>query len=420
MGLLSEVESWFRHRGVPQVLPLSVRIRAALGRSAPLFVALVVLDSAWQVVAASADTFERAVELTVPMAFVLLLFVLAPVAAALAGWVTWRTVHRSDLASRIVGLVAIPAWVAVGAILAARAQGIAVAGPLWFRLTAAAALLGLIVLGVDSLIHWALRRTLRELWSVGPMVLRVLPVLMVAVLFLFFNAEIWQVAAGLDTARTFGVAGVLSILALLVVIVTARDELRPHVERSSPEDGGIEALLHGTPLAGVVCEGEPATLRPGERVNFLLVPIAAQSIQVALFGVVMLTFFIAFGTLAISDPVAASWMGRAPDAISFLDVPLGVSVELLRVSLILASFCALSFAASASTDRAYRAAFLEPILREARVNLVAQHAYRHLRDEVTPRTADTASDAPGETGDTSENTTDDTTETGRPERISGD
>jgi len=136
--------------------------------------------------------------------------------------------------------------------------------------------------------------------------------------------------------------------------------------------------------------------------------------------VVMLTFFIAFGTLAISDPVAASWMGRAPDAIAFLDVPLGVSVELLRVSLILASFCALSFAASASTDRAYRAAFLEPILREARVNLVAQHAYRHLRDEVTPRTADTASDAPGETDDTSENTTDDTTETGRPERISGD
>ena len=189
MGLLSEVESWFRHRGVPQVLPLSVRIRAALGRSAPLFVALVVLGSAWQVVAASADTFERAVELTVPMAFVLLLFVLAPMAAVLAGWVTWRTVHRSNLASRIVGLVAIPAWVAVGAILAARAQGVAVAGPLWFRLTAAAALLGLIVLGVDSLIHWALRRTLRELWSVGPMVLRVLPVLMVAVLFLFFNAE---------------------------------------------------------------------------------------------------------------------------------------------------------------------------------------------------------------------------------------
>ncbi|WP_313566491.1 hypothetical protein [Mobilicoccus sp.] len=94
-----------------------------------------------------------------------------------------------------------------------------------------------------------------------------------------------------------------------------------------------------------------------------------------------------------------------------------MSVELLRVSLILASFCALSFAASASTDRAYRAAFLEPILREARVNLVAQNAYRHLRDEVTTRTADTASDAPG---DTSENTTDDTTETGRPERISGD
>ena len=48
--------------------------------------------------------------------------------------------------------------------------------------------------GVGTIIRWASRRALRELSTLGPVVSRVLPVLMITVLFFFFNAEIWQVA----------------------------------------------------------------------------------------------------------------------------------------------------------------------------------------------------------------------------------
>ena len=64
-----------------------------------------------------------------------------------------------------------------------------------------------------------------------------------------------------------------------------------------------------------------------------------------------------------------------PPPLLLFDVPLGVNEPLVKVSLILASFCALSFAASSSSDQRYRDAFLEPILRETRVNLAARHAY---------------------------------------------
>lgn len=373
-----DAETWFRHRGMPQVLPLSLRARAALGHAAPVLAGLLVLDVAWQLIGAAWDELDvvstqNDLDVATYALVLLAVLLLAPLAAALVAGVTWRSTRASPRAARVVGVLCLLGWIGIGSFLAAQSEGGDLGASLLVRVGWGVTVLVLVVLGLGSLLHWALRRSLLELWSVGPMVLRVLPVLMVAVLFLFFNAEIWQVSAGLNTVRTLGVAGVLAALAVLVVIVTARDELRSDVESHSP---AARDLLVGTPFAGTGTDGGSPRLRLGERLNFLLVPIAAQSIQVAVFGAVMFAFFVGFGKLAISDAVATSWTAAAPTPLQFLDVPLGVSVQLVRVSLILASFCALSFAASASTDRAYRAAFLDPILHEARVNLAARHAYR--------------------------------------------
>ncbi len=201
--------------------------------------------------------------------------------------------------------------------------------------------------------RWSLRRSRQELPALGPMIVRVLPVLMLAVLFLFFNAEIWQVAAGLDGARTAAVATVLAGLAVSIVIVTARDELRQMI--------GERADRH--------------PLRPGERINLTLIPVAAQLSQVAIFAAMMWLFFVLFGWLSISDTVAKAWISHAPTPFEALGVALPVTTELLKVAAILATFCGLSFAASSGSDATYRAAFLDAILQETRDNLDGRDVY---------------------------------------------
>ncbi|GMA39300.1 hypothetical protein [Mobilicoccus caccae] len=321
-------EAWLLQRGLPQVVPFSRRVRDTLGRSAPLFVALLVLDTLLQSLVAAWAFMESpspaaGFEPDLFAAVLLVVLLAAPILAGLAAWLTWRFVRRSPRIARVVAVVAILTWIASAAQSAAQIDGARLWSAVLVRVGVGVFLLGCVVIGVGTVVHWALRRSLLELWSVGPMVVRVLPVLMVAVLFLFFNAEIWQVSAGLDTVRTFGVAGVLSALAVVVVVVTALDELRPDVDSDDHETPAVEDLLRGTPWEGAADGGRTPRLRIGERINFLLVPIAAQSIQVAVFGAVMFAFFIGFGKLAISDSVAKSWITTDPQMLQILDIPSG-------------------------------------------------------------------------------------------------
>lgn len=58
------------------------------------------------------------------------------------------------------------------------------------------------------------------------MVAKVLPTLMIAVLFVFFNADIWKVAYKLTYTRMWEVCAVLLILAGLVSITSIHDKTK--------------------------------------------------------------------------------------------------------------------------------------------------------------------------------------------------
>lgn len=201
------------------------------------------------------------------------MFLLATPVALLVGWLVWGHLKRTPGAGRILGPLSFVGWIAVSTVLSARFDDANWALALSGRLAGGLLLLLLLFLGAGALAWWALRRTFYELWSIGSMVVRVLPVLMLAVLFLFFNAEIWQVAAGLDWIRAVGVAAVLGALALVVIGVTATDELRSDIEEAQlREPAPTEELLVGTPLEGMTVTELAPRLDVGERINFFLVP----------------------------------------------------------------------------------------------------------------------------------------------------
>lgn len=272
------------------------------------------------------------------------------VAAPMIGWLVSRMVRwLGHVAGTGVGLAAVVLLVVVPPTAFASQDGPSVSTTLG---TAAAVLVGT-YLGAGSLLRWSFRRVLRELGSMGTMVARVLPVLMLAVLFLFFSAEIWQIMVELSWPRTFAVIGTMGVLTALLVVVTTRDDLRSEL----------------------VADSRSAGLRIPERINIVLVPVLATLIQAALFAILVFFFFLLLGWIAIPDATETRWTLRPTADLGGLLTGLPVSVTLVRVSLTLAAFSALNLAAATASDTAHRDRFVRPILDEVVHGLAAREAY---------------------------------------------
>lgn len=213
--------------------------------------------------------------------------------------------------------------------------------------------------GVGTVLRWSVLRVLRETETLGPLAARVLPMLMIAFLFFFYNAEIWQVMVALSTERTWAVVGILALLTVLLVAVTTNDGLRSMLAEHASEREGIDV----------------PPLRRSERFNLLLVPCLAALIQATLFAVVVFGFFMLFGWLSVSEATAAQWTGRPAQRFPGLLAQVPISPTLVKVSLTLAAFSALNLAASAAADRQHRERFVDPLLDEVVNSLQVRDAY---------------------------------------------
>lgn len=210
------------------------------------------------------------------------------------------------------------------------------------------------------IVGWAVRRTLRSLGLVLPLVTRALPLLLLFMTFLFINAEVWQVAASLDG----GVLWVAVLLFAAIAVGFLLTRLPEELESVDPEVRGLE------------------------RANLLLVLLVAQAVQVLLLALAVYAFFLVFGVVAMEPSVVGSWTGGAlhpPDG------PLGdwlgerLSLELLRVSTFLAAFSGLYFTVYAVTDELYRKQFFTSVIAELERAVEARTTYRALREGDSPR-----------------------------------
>lgn len=359
-------EAHLRSLGLPLMIAPASRLREVLRRSAGVcaglavaFTGLAVLDRANDQAVMAIEGIGVAPEDLDDIAAVTVLGRLLLLAAAL--------IVLSPLIGWLVSLVARRCRVTVGSLLGATAVvGLVVVPPAAFdpwdgptvrttAIVAAAVLLGTYV-GVGSLVRWSFRRVRRELGTMGPMVARVLPVLMLAVLFLFFSAEIWQVMVEITWPRALAVVATMGALTVLLVVVTTRDDLQRELDTTSGEN-------------------DDEALRFAERGNLLLVPVLATLIQAVLFAGLVFCFFLFLGWVAIPEATEIRWTRQPTADPRGLLAGVPVSVTLIRVALMLAAFSALNLAAAAASDAAHRARFVRPILDEVVHGLAAREAY---------------------------------------------
>ena len=360
-------EAHLRSLGLPMMIAPTTRLREVLRRSAGVSSALAVAFTG----VASLDKANDAAVLMIErygvdpddlaevaawtgLGVLILLGAALVVLSPLVGWlVAWISARVRRAYGTLIGLASAVALLVVAPLSFDPHDG---PGPGTTSLTMVAVLVGTYV-GTGSLVRWAVRRVRRELGTMGHMVARVLPVLMLAVLFLFFSAEIWQVMVALSWPRTFAVVGVMVLLTVLLVGITTRDDLHAELEEQAPE----------------------RDLRVSERINILLVPVLATLIQAVMFACLVFAFFLFLGWIAIPEATETRWTLRPTEDLGGLLAPLPVSVTLVRVSLALAAFAALNLAAAAASDAAHRARFVRPMIDEVVHGLAAREAYLRAR-----------------------------------------
>jgi hypothetical protein len=231
-----------------------------------------------------------------------------------------------------------------------------------------------------SVARWALRRTLRSLGQLFPLVTRALPLLLLFVTFLFINAEVWQVAASLNGSVMWLTVALFTAITVGFLLVRLPEEL--DVFDDELDNAAVLSGCRGTPLEPWAREHLAADggLQAGDdrlaglqKANLVLVLLIVQIVQVLLLALAVFVFFVAFGLLVMDADTIRSWTGESVHALPSLD---RANTELLKVSVFLAAFSGLYFTVYAVTDEVYRKQFFTSIIRELERSVCARAAYR--------------------------------------------
>ncbi|AWB92171.1 hypothetical protein [Aeromicrobium chenweiae] len=295
----------------------------------------------------------------------------------------WLSSKRIVAALVLIIAVSIAAGVAVGAVWAEQGSVGTFVGVVVFL-----ALLGLFagrLLRMGTMLRWAARRTFGSLGLMFPLLTRALPLLLLAVTFLFINAEVWQVAA-LMSRHVLWLA-VLFFAAIAVVFLLARlpEEVR-QVERDVVGPRVAERCV-GTPAedAARSVTTEPADLPRFARANLVLVLLFNQAIQVLLLTLGLFAFFVVFGSLTIPDGTVEAWTGEGVTTLpSSLGQHIPLTNELFQVAVFLAAFSGLYFTVYAVTDETYRSQFFAGLSAELEQAVAVNAVYVSLPHEMSP------------------------------------
>lgn len=246
-----------------------------------------------------------------------------------------------------------------------------------------------IFLGVDTVLGWSLKHAIHQLASLPPMIAKVLPVLMVSVLFIFVNADLWKLANGLSFPRTWAVLGLMGLLAVFVVVTTSLERTarllgrnrgddvasfsESDYERAAALEGGIWNTAQDWVEEKKILEHRPLKIAPWG--NLIIIPMIGQIIQASFFMLLVFGFFMGFSSIAISDSTIESWMAVKPEHLKILGVDTNINTVVIKVSMIVAVFSGLSFVATTSSDEKYARSFLKPMIARIKHILVIRDIY---------------------------------------------
>jgi hypothetical protein len=244
--------------------------------------------------------------------------------------------------------------------------------------------------GVIPMIRWGMTQTVRQLRDIVNVMARTLPLLLLLTMFMFLNAELWDVVDEIPMSYFVISTGLLFGLGALFLLL--------QLPREMDETGRFESwsqigrLTVDTPVEEVSAAGlddppSPPTLGRRARFNVALLLYLGLAIQVLLVAGLIGSFYFLFGLFTVGESTILLWTNQSSihhlASWSFLGGELVVTGPLVRSALFVATIAGLQFVVSAITDEAYRREFADDIVLELRQALAVRALY--LARVVDPR-----------------------------------
>lgn len=364
-------DRWFLERGLPAVLRPGALLRRLWPRSAPALAAFAVtmLNSILVVFVTGKHTINIEGQPTRTEWFVLGLLILVFPVAALVGWLVSRI--RSNRGRSVAAAVSLGAVVIAGI----------VGGPseriitnLVFEAVVVASALALTACGVGSILGWGLRTALENLSYIGELFMRALPVVLLTVL-VFFNTYVWLMASIVTRARLWLALAFLGAIAIAFVTSATVERVRPMLSGSRYSEGDAGKLA-GTPFETMPDPPSGYPLSRPEKINVVFVLATSQVLQVGLIAIVAGLIFFLLGLILLSPELLAQWTRNGSPDGELLGMTLPVPQSLIQISMFLAGMTFMYISARAVGDADYRSRFLDPLIDDLRLTLVARSRYR--------------------------------------------
>ena len=364
-------DRWFLERGLPAVLRPGALLRRLWPRSAPALAAFAVFmaNSILVVAISGKHTIDINGHPTRNEWFVLgLLILVAPVAAV----VGWRVSRITSVSTRTL--------VATASVLVVIASGF-LGGPSE-RVFANLVVEGIVIVaalvltacGAGSILGWGLRTAADNLAFVGALFVRALPVVLLTVL-VFFNTNVWSMASTVSRLRLWLALLFLAAIAVAFITSATADRVRPMLSGSRPAEDD-DGRLAGTPFETMPDPESAAPFSRAERVNVVFVAATSQVLQVGLVAIVAALIFFVLGLILLSPELLALWSRNGPGDGEILGMTLPVPQSLIQVSMFLGAMTFMYVSARAVGDADYRTRFLDPLIDDLRLTLVARSRYR--------------------------------------------
>jgi hypothetical protein len=229
--------------------------------------------------------------------------------------------------------------------------------------------------GLGSVLGWALKLAVAQLGAVGQLMLRALPVVLLTVL-VFFNSPVWLMAASVGRRRLWLALLFLGTIAVAFLITSTFERIRPMLRAVGPEAEGEGNELVGTPFAGMAAPAAADPLTRRERFNVVFVLLVSQVVQVLTVAVVTTLIFFVLGLILLNPALLAAWTRNGSSDGKFLWMTIPVPNALIQVALFLGALTFMYLSARAVSDHEYRSEFLDPLIEDLRLTLMARSRYR--------------------------------------------
>ena len=366
----SAAESWFLERGLPFVLTRRARWRRLWPRSAPILAAYGTLQACVLPIylITGGHDVEITGEPTTSQLIVLAIIGLALPLMAIVGWLVSRS--RSGRTRAGIATIAVVTVACVAATVGGAtdlAQGAVVV----------AAVLMLTGCGVGSVVGWAVRTMLSHLATVGALVVRALPVVLLTAL-VFFNTYVWLMAATISGNRLGLAMGFLVSIAAAFVISATRERVKPMLQSTAvlPNDPKDTERLADTPFATLPDAADCAPLKRAERLNVIFVLATSQLAQIVVVAVVTATIYLILGVIILDPSLLNEWTHTYKSTATVLGFTLPVPDSLIHMTLFLGALTFMYVSARAAGDAEYRSTFLDPLIEDLHTTLIARNRYR--------------------------------------------